>query len=340
MAATRFGTLANGAAVDEIIIGTGGLRASILTLGAILRRLDVTLPSGRRNVVLGFSDLAAYENGAGYFGAVAGRCANRIAGGRFVLDGRTYALPCNEIERGNQLHGGANGFSNHIWQVETADETSVTLTLRSPDGEEGYPGAVEVRCTYEIADGATLVITLTATTDASTLVNLATHSYFNLDAGADILGHRLQISANTYCPVDDRLIPTGELRPVEGTPFDFREARSVAGPDGRSPGYDHNFAVAMEPSSAPRQMARLTGANGDLALEILSTEPGVQFYDGGAAGLPLTSDNGHPVGPHAGLCLEPQAFPNAINTPGFFAPVLRPGEVYRQVTEYRFSIPG
>lgn len=321
MAHAPFGRMDDGATVSEIRLTAGALDLSILTHGARIHGLAF---QGKPRV-LGFASLDDYLTHAVYAGAVAGRYANRIAGGRFTLDGKSYQLPCNERGR-THLHGGMRGFAYRNWDIIEADDTHVTLGLVSPDGEEGYPGTLHTRCTYSL-DGNDVRIELTATTDAPTIINLATHSYFNLDGGADILGHRLTIPADHYLPVSDDLIPTGKIAPVAGTAFDFRGGKTV-GESGQR--YDHNFVLGMQRTTEPRLTASLTGPVSRTRLDLLSTEPGLQFYDGGYL-------KGGGYGAHGGLCLEPQVFPNSPNEPSFTSAVLRPGETYRQITIYRFS---
>lgn len=322
MARSPFATLDDGTAVSEIRLAAGALDASILTHGARIHGLAF---QGKARV-LGFARIADYLTHAVYAGAIVGRYANRIAGGRFALDGKDYQLPCNERGR-THLHGGVKGFAHRNWDILEMSDTHVTLRHISPDGTEGYPGTVDVRCTYRLA-GSDLRIELTATTDAPTIINLAAHSYFNLDGGTDILGHRLAIAADHYLPVSADLIPTGEIAAVAGTAFDFRAGRQV-GESGQR--YDHNFVVGTQRLHEPQSVAVLEGPHSRTRLELLSTEPGLQFYDGGYL-------KGGVYGAHAGLCLEPQVFPNAPNEPRFPAGwCLRPGETYRQVTVYRFS---
>jgi aldose 1-epimerase len=209
----------------------------------------------------------------------------------------------------------------------------VTLELVSPAGDQGYPGTLTARCTYRIAGEGLLEIDLSATTDAPTIVNLATHSYFNLDGTADILDHRLEIPAAHYLPVDEALIPTGEIAAVAGTPFDFRIARPVRG----TVTYDHNMVIDRTRATAPRLMARLEGPLSRTRMEVHSTEPGLQFYDGSGLNASLPGHDGRLYGRHGGLCLEPQIFPDSPNHPGFTDATLRPGADYAQVTQYRFS---
>jgi len=325
----------DGADVELITISAGRTRADIINLGASIADLVVAAGAGERSVVLGMADVVDYGAFAGHMGAVAGRCANRIAAGRFTLDGRAHQLPLNEKNR-SHLHGGFNGFGHRVWKVEEASNTRIDLSIVSPDGEERYPGTVKATCAYEIRETGMLSIELSATTDAPTLVNLATHSYFNLGPSQTILDHKLTIPADHCLPVDASLIPTGEIAAVAGTGFDFRKPARIG--DRRAMtanGFDHNYVIAMEPAATVRQMARLESPAGDLAMEVWSTEPGVQFYDGGFLPVkhPLRGDCNRQFG---GLCLEPQRFPDGINHRGWPNGVLRPGEVYRQRTEYRF----
>lgn len=328
-------TIADGTPVELITLSAGGYQTKILALGASIVDLIVPVAGRPRSVVLGLAGLAGYVEQGRHMGAVAGRCANRIADGRFTLDGKSHQLPLNE--RGaTHLHGGHMGFGRRVWTVEAATDTRVELSIVSPDGEEGYPGTVRARCIYALDAAGTLKITLSATTDAPTLVNLATHSYFNLAGSPTILDHMLTIPAEHVTPVDARLIPTGELAPVAGTGFDFRAPARIGEQRARTPnGFDHNFAVAMAASAEPKRVARLASPSNDLAMEIWSTEPGVQFYDGQY--LPDgEAFRGRRSAKHAGCCLEPQRFPDGINHPGFPNTVLRPGEIYHQMTEYLF----
>lgn len=320
-----FGSLPNGDAVRQVRLETEALAVSVLTFGATLRAIDFR----GRPVTLGCDTLDAYRSGSAYVGAVAGRHANRIRGGRFVLDGTAHQLTLNEAGA-THLHGGTCGFSHRNWQVLWRTASAICLTLDSADGEEGYPGRVAARCTYRLQPPATLAIELEAVSDRATIVNLALHSYFNLDGAPTIADHDLTIPAAHYLPIDAMRIPTGERAPVAGTPFDFRTGRRIG-----EGAYDHNFVLADAALDILRPAARLVGPRTGTALDIQSTEPGLQLYDGHVLdaardGLPR----------YAGLCLEPQRFPNSPNEPGFPGAVLRPGETYRQRTEYRFSHVG
>lgn len=326
-----YARLADGRPVERVRLRRDGIEADILTFGAVIQDLRV----GGRSVVLGFDTFEPYLDQSPYFGAIAGRCANRIANGRFTLEGREYRLPLNEAGR-HHLHGGAAGFSERLWTVEEADAHSVLLSLASADGDQGYPGTVQATCRYTLLDDTSLRIELEGRTDAPTLFNPAAHSYFNLDGTGDVLAHRLRIDAHEFLPVDGDLIPTGEIRPVSGTSFDFREPRVIGEQSGHEP-LDHNFCLSREAVVQPRKVARLETGDGSLALDLATTAPGLQVYDGAKVNVPLAGHDGRGYGPNAGLCLEPQFWPDAINHEGFAGCVLRPGETSRQVTDYIFT---
>jgi aldose 1-epimerase len=338
MAIRTFGTMADGTAVHAATLCAGELSLDVIGLGAVIRDLTLTTPTGPLPLVLGLETLADYLAHSPSMGIVAGRFANRIAGGRFTLDGETYQLPLNERGRTHLHGGGKTGFGNRVWTVIDDSDTSVTFRLLSADRDQGYPGNLETTVSYSLQEDRQVTIELVAVTDAPTIINLATHSYFNLDGGGDILGHRLEIPAFAYLPIDADLIPTGEIAPVAGTPFDFRRARPVDYRiDGTVFGYDHNFCVDRVRAAHPRQMARLTGGVSGVTLDVRSTEPGVQLYDGAGLNVPVIGTHGRHFGPRAGLCLEPQIYPDTPNQPEFGSAVLRPGEVYRQITQYRIN---
>lgn len=332
----RFGTLADGSEVPLIRLSGGGISAEILGLGAVIRSLDVDVGNGRLPRVLGLRTLDDYIKHSPSMGIIAGRYANRIGNARFTLDGREVTLIPNEAGV-TQLHGGPNGFGKRLWSVVDHGSSHVTLRLVSEDGDQGFPGRVEAFCRHSIAADGHFRIELTATTDAPTVVNLAAHSYFNLDNSATILDHLVEIPAERYTPVDSLKIPTGEIAPVAGTPFDFTTLRAVrySGP-GAPVIYDHNFVVSMDKTPEPRLMARLVGPQTQTEMQVLSTEPGVQFYDGTHLGVPVPPLNRPETRGNAGLCFEPQYFPDTPNKPQFGSATLRPGETYRQVTEYQF----
>lgn len=314
--------------VQEIVLGTpGGLSATVISWGATLKSLSMPLPDGRyQDVVLGLDSLDEYLAHGAHMGAIAGRVANRIGGGSFELDGKVYRLPRNDRGR-STLHGGDGGFGQRPWRLLSHDDNQVTLTLTSPDGDLGFPGAVSVTCTYRLLTPSILRIEICAEADAPTPLNLATHSYFNLDGSPTIDGHRLAINAASYTPVNADLVATGEIRSLDGTPYDFRHPRAVG-----ADVFDINYVLELrtrDRSSLAHAATLMSPTNG-VTLEIRTTEPALQFYDGQA----LKAGR---FGPRAGLCLEPQGFPDASNQPGFPSVTLRPGMPYRQVTEYRLS---
>ncbi|NLH79871.1 MAG: galactose mutarotase [Phyllobacteriaceae bacterium] len=320
----------DGETVHEITLSSpSGAGASILTYGAILRDLRMPAADGTiRPVVLGFDDLDGYRDNPGYLGTTVGRCANRIGGARFRLDGREIALEPNEGGR-NTLHGGRLGFGRRTWTLDEATETSVTLSLASPDGEEGWPGRVEVTCRYDL-DGTELSITTTATCDAPTPVNLTNHSYFNLGA-ADCRDHLLRLGGRFFLPTDDGLIPTGAVLPVEGTRNDFRDERRI-GED-----YDTGFVLAGAPGEAV-VAAEARAPDGSLRMIVTTDEPMVQLYT--ATHLPASTHAAAlPHGSHAGFCLETQGLTDAPNKRHFASVLLRPGEVRVRRTSFRFEAP-
>ena len=319
-----------GETITEITLtGRNGARASILTLGGVVRDLQVPLKDGSlRSVVLGFADLADYQTNAPYLGAVVGRVCNRIDNGRFTLAGKSYQLPVNgdgEVH----LHGGIKGFTRRNWTIEEVSESAVTLGLLSPDGEEGYPGNVTVRCRYEMTDEGGLKMSLEGSTDAPTLLNMTNHSYFTLAEGANAAQHWLEVDADFITPAHGNQIPTGSVAAVANSAYDFRVLRQI-GAD-----YEINFAV-NGPRETVARIARLVSPQKDLEMQVLSDQPGLLFYTG--AGLPQAQGlAGQKIGPNLGLCLEAAGFANAINNRYFPSPILKPGETYRNSCEYRFK---
>lgn len=329
----EFGVLPDGTAVQEITLRKGALETSILTLGAIIRDLKVD----GQTVVLGFEDLQSYLDHSPYFGVIAGRCANRIAGGRLAIDGTDYQLDLNENGR-HHLHGGSGGFSHRVWEIEQHDKASVLLKLVSEDGDMGYPGRVEALVRYTLTGTGALRLKITATTDRTTPVNLTQHAYFNLDGSDSILDHTLEIAAESYLPVDEDLIPTGEIRKVAWTPYDFREGRRLR----RKPGeeavvYDHNFCLADAPRETVEFAAALEDGAGERRMEVWTSEPGLQLFDAPRMAIPVPGLAGKRYGPHAGLCLEAQRWPDSVHHDGFTRVLLQPSETYSHVTEFRFS---
>jgi aldose 1-epimerase len=344
-----FGRTPEGAPVDIYTLSNGnGVVAGITNYGGIVVSLGVPDRRGRLDdVVLGYATLDGYlQNNRPYFGCLVGRCGNRIAQGRFTLAGRTYALARNDGE--NHLHGGLRGFDKVVWTakpVSAARGVGLELRYRSQDGEEGYPGNLATAVTYLLTDRDELEIDYLATTDEATICNLTHHSYFNLDpASADILGHRLMIDADRFTAVDKALIPTGELRSVEGTPMDFRHPTAIGARIGSEDqqvvfgrGYDHNWVLNRQ-GSGMSLAARLASPETGRVMEVLTTEPGLQFYSGNFLDGTITGKSGRVYGHRSGLCLETQHFPDSPNRPSFPSTVLRPGETYRTTTIYRFSV--
>ena len=347
MTATILGHLDDGTPVREATLRSkAGATATIMEWGAVVRDMTVPVAGEMQRVVLGFDALEDYLKHSPHFGAIAGRFANRIGGGRFWLDDRQHQLPLNQEGR-HSLHGGGQGFGKCPWTILHHDDASVTLALVSPDGDHGYPGALTVTCRYTLAEPATLRVELTATTDAATVLNLCHHSYFNLDGSPDILAHELEVRANLMTPVDADLIPSGEVASVAGTPFDFRKSRTVGlfGDGGTRHWYDHNFILRRdrkEPSVMPgldlALAATLRSLKNGLAMQVWTTEPACQVYDGFKTNTPVPGLSGTAYGPCSGICIEPQHVPDSPNLPHFPNTVLRPGDVYRQVTEYRFGV--
>lgn len=328
-----FGTLEDGTPVEACHLRSGDLEATILTLGATVQRLRLA----GKDMVLGLPNLADCVAHSPHMGVIVGRCANRIAGGRCVIEGREFSLPLNENGR-THLHGGKAGFGKRVWSLEQYDKRSVLLKYVSEDGEEGYPGRVEALCRYTLTGSGALRIKLSATTDAPTLVNLAHHGYFNLAQAKDILGHTVEIAAERYLPVDSDGIPTGEIRKVDWTAYDFRNGRKVRRkPSEKEVIFDHNFCLSSTPRSEPEFAAAVDSPDEDIRMEVWTTEPGLQFYGGYKLAVPVPGHNGVTYGPHAGMCLEPQRWPDSPNHAGFAGALLQPGETYRQITEYRFS---
>jgi aldose 1-epimerase len=306
----------------------------IITYGGAITSLWAPDRNGAfGDIVLGFGALEDYVSNPRYFGALIGRHANRIAQGRFTLNGVEYQLPRNN--GANHLHGGFQGFDKRVWSA-TEDENVLHLSYFSKDGEEGYPGNVEAFVDYRLDDNE-LSIEYRASTDRDTIVNLTNHSYFNLKGEGTILKHELTLNADSFTPVSEDLIPTGEIKPVSDTPMDFRDGRTIGSQLGlTASGYDHNF-VLNDWDGSLKSAVRLYEPVSGRVLEILTTQPGMQFYSGNFLDGSFIGKNGVAYVKYAGLCLEPQHFPDAPNHPHFPSTVLRPGEEYRQSTVLRFS---
>ena len=331
-----FGATREGEAVRRFAIEGGGLSARILTYGAVVQ--DLRLAGHHAPLVLGFERLEDYLDHSRYFGAIAGRCANRISGAKFILDGERFELDAND--NGNTLHGGAKGLGRRVWRVSETGPDFVTLAIDDPAGWMGFPGTLDIVCTYRLKPPGTLAVELTAACDRPTLCNLAPHSYFNLDDGGrgSILDHRISIAASAYTPVDEQGIPTGEVLPVEGTPFDFVIPRTIRLCEGEETRYDHNFCLSAARGPL-RRTAWAQGAASGVEMEVWTTEPGLQFYTGQFPDRVVPGLDGIFYRSQAGFCLEPQVWPDSPNRPHFPQAVLRPGEEYRQTSEFRFRLP-
>ena len=321
--------------VMEIQIGSqAGAHAKILTWGAVLRDLVVPSSTGMQRVTLGLNTIEDYIAHSPSFGAVPGRFANRIANGYFTLDGVGHQLARKPGEK-HTLHGGPNGFGKRVWKVVAQSADSVELSLESPDGDAGFPGALSATCIYRFVEPSTLRVELSAVADKATPVKLTQHGYFNLDGSPDILDHELELACDFYTPSDAELIPTGEIRSVAGTAFDFRKPRILRNAEGQT--YDTNFVASRTPeASGLAWIARLRSPRNGLTMELHSSEPGVQVYDAAKLNCPVPGLDGARYGAHAGLCLEPQTFPDSPNRRHFSDCILRPDSEYRHVSEFRF----
>ncbi len=330
------------------LVNAKGMQVSITNYGGIVVSLVVRDRNGKPgDVVLGYDRVEQYVKASPYFGAIVGRYGNRIAGGKFVLDGKPYPLAQNN--NGNHLHGGLKGFDKVVWK---ADEfwsnrgPGLKLTYLSKDGEEGYPGNLSVTVTYVLTDENELVIQYSATSDKPTPVNLTNHSYFNLagQGNGDILDHELTLFADRFTPVDKGLIPTGELRPVKGTPFDFRKPTAIGQRIRQTDeqlrfggGYDHNFVLNKKQEGTLTLAARVVEPCSGRVMEVLTKEPGIQFYCGNFLDGSNVGKGGKPYKYRYGFCLETQHFPDSPNQPSFPSTILRPGKQYSTTTVYRFS---
>ena len=337
-----FGTLPDGRGVEVYtLVNKNGLKARLTDYGATLVELTAPDRDGRfGDIVLGFDSLEGYLKSSPYFGCIVGRYGNRIAKGRFTLDGVEYELATNN--GANHLHGGIVGFDKVLWTAEpisTAGARGVKFGYLSPDGEEGYPGNLRVAVTYLLTDENELSIRYEAETDRATPVNLTHHSYFNLagQGNGDILGHELTLFAPSYTPVDNGLIPTGEIAPVAGTPFDFGKPAAIGARIAQVPGgYDHNFVLAGGGGKLVRAATVYEPAMGRV-MEISTTEPGIQFYAGNFLDGTISGKGGKVYDKHYGFCLETQHFPDSPNQPGFPSTILRPGSKYQSLTVHKFS---
>ena len=345
----EFGKTAEGTPVELYVLKNGGLTAKVMTYGAIITEIDAPDRHGKpADVTLGFDDLKGYLAGHPYFGATVGRVANRIARGKFTLDGKDYTLAVNNGP--NALHGGKVGFDKVVWEAEEVSSPagpSVRMTYLSKDGEEGYPGNLKVGVTFTVTADAALRIDYAATADRATPVNLTNHSYFNLagPASGSILGHELTLYADKNTPVDETLIPTGEIAPVAGTPLDFTKPTAIGARIGQIKadpvGYDHNYVLngfrVARGDPAPALAARVYEPTSGRVMEVFTTEPGIQFYTGNFLDGSNTGRDGVVYKKHQGFCLEAHHFPDAVHHANFPSIILKPGAAYAQTTIYKFS---
>ncbi|WP_233260335.1 aldose epimerase family protein [Luteibacter sp. OK325] len=346
-----FGMTPDGKDVTLVTLTNGhGVTAKVLSLGAALYALDVPDKNGKPgDVVLGYPDLKGTFAMPQYFGNTVGRYANRIAKGKFTLDGKQYNVPVNNGP--NSLHGGKVGFDKVIWnvdKVESGARPSVTLTYVSPDGDQGYPGKLTATATYSLDDKNELTIEYTATTDAPTIVNITNHTYWNLagEGSGSVMDQRLMIAGDAYLPTDATAIPTGEIRHVAGTDFDFRKAKPI-GHDVRDAreeqivfgrGYDHNWVISRKEAAQPREVARVSDPKSGRVLSLWSAQPGLQFYSGNFLDGTTSGKSGGVYRQGDAFALEPQLFPDTPNHPDFGSARLEPGKTYRNVMTYKFSV--
>ncbi|MFZ0308894.1 MAG: aldose epimerase family protein [Candidatus Sulfotelmatobacter sp.] len=342
--ASKFGSLEDGTAIDLYVLKNArGSSAKIITYGATLTELWVKDRSGKLgDIVLGFDNLQGYLGKHPWLGATVGRVANRIANGKFTLDGKEYSLEINDPP--HSLHSGSKDLSRVVWKAKPVHErngATVRFTYDSPEGDGGFPGRLLVMVLYRLTDDNELHLEYSAKTDKATPVNLTNHSYFNLNGNQNVLNEVLQLNAEKYTPVDATLIPTGKIAPVAGTPLDFTHATAIgahiAEMTGNPGGYDHNFVLAPETGKL-KLAARVFDESSGRQMEVWTTEPGVQFYSGNFLDGSITGKRGVVYGKYSGFCLETQHFPNAVNQPAFPSVILRPPAIYSTQTIYKFSV--
>ena len=340
---SQFGLMPDGERIEIFSLANDqAMEVRIINYGGIIASIKVADRDGKvDDVVLGHDSLEGYLNRSRYFGALIGRFANRIARGRFTLNGIGYQLAINNGH--NHLHGGLRGFDKIVWEAREIDE-GVQLNYLSKDTDEDYPGNLNATVTYRLNDANELRIDYYATTDRDTIINLTNHSYFNLAGSGTILNHELQIEADEFTPIDETLIPTGEIRNVKGTPMDFTSPTAIGARIGNhdqqlrfAGGYDHNFVLRGDPGRL-RTAARVYEPQTGRVMEVLTTQPGLQFYSGNFLDGTLVGKSGRAYTKHSGCCFEAQHFPDSPNQPDFPSTVLRPGEKYHHTTIYRFSV--
>ncbi len=342
-----FGKSPDGKAVDLFTLrNKNGVEVRIMNYGGIVTSFVAPDRNGNMgDVVLGYDNLEGYLKASPFFGAMVGRYGNRIAGAKFTLDGKQYKLAANN--NGNALHGGLKGFDKVVWDAKTVGGprgASLELHYLSKDGEEGYPGNLDVTAVYTLTEDNGLRLDYTATTDKDTVVNLTQHSYFNLAGKGEVLNHEVMIDADRFTPVDSTPIPTGELRPVQGTPFDFRKPMAIGARINQDDeqlkfgkGYDQNWVINRKGNEL-KVIARVSEPTTGRVLEVLSTQPGMQFYTGNHLDGSITGKGGRVYTARSGFCMEPQHFPDSPNHPEFPSVVLKPGQTYRQTIEYRLTV--
>jgi aldose 1-epimerase len=339
-----YGKMPNGTVIEQYTLTNAkGLTAKVITYGALMTELQVPDRNGKlSDIVLGFDNLDGYLAEHPYFGSTIGRVANRIAKGKFKLDGQEYTLAINNGP--NHLHGGLKGFNRVVWKAEPialADGAAVKFTYVSPDGEEGYPGNLTVTVTYTLTDANELKFDYTATTDKATPINLTNHSYYNLAGSGDILDHEMMLAAKRYTPVDDTLIPTGKLEKVKGSPMDFTKPMPIGSRikelTNDPSGYDHNYVLDSRGKSLALAL-RVSEAKTGRVMEVYTTEPGIQFYTGNFLDGTIKGKGGVVYKKHYGFCVEADHFPDSANQPKFPNTILRPGKTYTQTTVHKFSV--
>jgi aldose 1-epimerase len=339
-----FGKLPDGTPVELYTLSNaGGMQAGIMTYGGAVVSLTAPDRNGKyADIVLGMENLQGYLAGVPYFGALIGRYGNRIGHAKFVLNGKSYLLPAND--NGNTLHGGDKGFDKHVWTAKELAGPALELTYVSRDGEEGFPGTLTAKVVYTLTSANELKIEYTATTDQDTVVNLTNHSYFNLAGQGEgtVLDHQVMINASRFTPVDKVLIPTGELKPVEGTPFDFTKPTAIGARIGQSDeqlqfgkGYDHNWV--LNPSGGMNTAAEVYEPTSGRVMTVTTTEPGLQFYTGNFLDGTLKGKGGKVYPLRSAFCMETQHYPDSPNKPSFPSTTLKPGETYHTTTVYKFS---
>jgi aldose 1-epimerase len=329
-----FGTGPNGETVTRVFLEGGGLSAKVLTWGSIIQ--DLRLDGHAAPLVLGFDNMPDYLAHSPFFGVTPGRLANRLAKGRFTIDGVDYQLELNEGGV-THLHGGSDGIASQNWDIVELTADKVVLRIVDRDGRAGYPGNCTITATYQLKPGGVLSVIYEATTDAATIANICQHSYFSLTDGHDTSDHRLMMAADAYLPTNDEQIPEGGPKPVDGTPFDFRTMKPMLVTEGGERVlYDHNFCLSPE-RTEKRPVAHAMSPASGVHLRVSTTEPGVQFYAAFKMDVPVPGLDGLDYPPFSGFCLETQIWPDAVNQPGFPKAVLRPGEVLRQETDYVFT---